>query len=116
MGLRRCGAVLQLTRFLVVEVVQAELVDETERHAGVLKHVVKGEMLHDITLSVDVRVQVLKSRFDDECRRIAGLGGRGMVGAGVAALCHDPRDVAVLGARQQRAWEVSQGRVGQPRL
>lgn len=81
---------------LIIELVEAELINEAKGHASVLKHVVEGEVLNLVVGGVDVRVGELKGRLDDEGGRVASLGGRGVVGAGVATLGLNPRDVAVL--------------------
>lgn len=75
---------------------EGKLVDKTDGHASVLEHVVKGQVLDGVVAGVDMRVRVLESRLDDKGRWVAGLGGGGVVGAGVAALGLDPRDVTVL--------------------
>lgn len=60
---------------------------------------VEGEVLDEVVAGVDMAVGVLKGRLDDEGGGVAGLGGRGMVGAGVAALSLDPGDATVLSHR-----------------
>lgn len=80
----------------LVELVEAELVNEAERHASVLKHMVEGEVLDEVVAGVDMAVGVLKGRLDDEGRGVAGLGSRGVVGAGITALGLYPGDAAVL--------------------
>lgn len=57
---------------------------------------VKGQVLDVVVGGVDMGVRVLESRLDDKGRGVAGLGGGGVVGAGVAALGLDPGDGAVL--------------------
>ena len=74
-----------------------QLVAKGQRHARVLQHVVERQVLDLVVGRVDVVVRVLKGRLDDEGRGIAGLGRRGVVGAGVAALGLDVGEVAVLG-------------------
>lgn len=61
-----------------------------------LKHVVERQILNLILSRVNVGVRVLKLRLDHKCGRIAGLGRRGVVRAGVAALGLDVGDVAIL--------------------
>lgn len=84
---------------------ESQLVHKTQRHASVLKHVVKGQMLDGVLGAVDVGVRILKGRLDDKGRGVAGLGGRGVVRAGVAALGLDPRDMAVLAIQCQQQFE-----------
>lgn len=57
-----------------------------------LEHVVEREILDKVIGAMDVIVRVLKCRLDDEGRRVASLGGRGMVGAGIPALGLDEGD------------------------
>lgn len=61
-----------------------------------LQHVVEREVLDLVVGAVDVLVRVAEGGLDYEGRRVAGLGGRGVVRARVAALGLDPGDVAVL--------------------
>lgn len=61
-----------------------------------LKHMVEGKVLDVVVGGVDMRVGVLKGGLDDESRGITGLGGRSMVGAGIATLGLNPGNVAVL--------------------
>lgn len=79
-----------------LEVRVAELVDEGQGHLGVLEHVVEGEVLDQVVGAVDALVRVAEGGLDHEGGRVAGLGGRGVIRAGVAALGLDPGDVAVL--------------------
>lgn len=92
---------LQVTRLLTLarvlrEIVESKLVDQTNGHTSMLKHVVERQILDRVVGSVDMRVRVLESRLNDEGGGVSGLGGRSVVGAGVAALGLDPGDVAVL--------------------
>lgn len=73
-----------------------KLVHQAQGHLGVLKHVVKRQVLDEIVGAVDVLVRVLKGRLDDKRRGVAGLGGRRVVRASIAALGLDPGDAAVL--------------------
>ena len=78
------------------EVGKGELVGKSQGQARVLEHVVEREILDKIIGSVDVVVRILESRLDDEGGRVASLGGRGVIRAGISALCLDVGDVAVL--------------------
>ena len=51
-----------------------------------LQHVVKREVLEEIVIRVDVVVRVLESGLDHKGGWVTGLGGRGVVGAGIATL------------------------------
>lgn len=99
-GQRECIGGLELPvkvgTVIVAKGVVSKLVSKAQGHLSVLQHVVKGQVLNQVLGSVDLLVAVLKGRFDDESRRIASLGSRGVVGAGVAALGLDPRNVTVL--------------------
>ena len=75
---------------------ESKFVDKTDGHAGVLKHVVERQVFDVIIGGMNMRVSVLESGLDDKGRRIAGLGGGSMVGAGVSALGLNPGNVAVL--------------------
>jgi hypothetical protein len=86
---------LRLLR-LLREVVETQLVNKAEGHAGMLQHVVKRQILDVIVGAVNVRVRVLKSGLDNKSRGVTGLGGGSVVGAGIATLGLNPRDVAVL--------------------
>ncbi len=81
---------------------EAQLVHEAERHAGVLQHVVEGEGVDGVARGVDVGAGEVKGRLDDKGRRVARLGGGRVVGAGVAALGLDVCDVAVLEGKKKR--------------
>jgi hypothetical protein len=85
-----------LARLQRGKVGKAQLVGKSQGHAGVLQHVVEGQVLNHILRGVDVVVRVLKGGLDDEGGGVAGLGGRGVVRAGVAALGLDVGDGAVL--------------------
>jgi len=93
------------------EVGKCQLVAKGQRHAGMLEHVVEREILDQIVRAVDMVIRVLESRLDDEGRGVAGLGGRRVIGAGVAALGLHEGDVAVLLVGQRRlrnvrAWKM----------
>lgn len=75
----------------------AKLVDETQGESCMLKHVVKGQVLDEVLGRVNMGIRVLKSGLNDKGGGISSLGGRCVVGAGVATLSLDPRDAAVLG-------------------
>lgn len=57
---------------------------------------VEAEVLDLVLSGVDLLIGVVKVRFDHECGWVAVAAGGGVVGAGVAALCQDKGDVAVL--------------------
>ena len=75
---------------------KSQLVAESQGHARVLEHVVERQVLDQVLGRVDVVVRVLEGRLDDKRRGVPGLGGGGVVGAGVAALGLDVGDGAVL--------------------
>lgn len=79
-----------------LKVRKRQLVSKGKRHARMLEHVVERQVLDQILGAMDVVIRVLECRFNNECRRIPGLGSRGMVGAGVSALGLDEGDIAVL--------------------
>ena len=74
----------------------AKFVGQSKCHAGVLKHVIERKVFDAVVGSVNMGVGVLESSLDNESRRVSSLGGRGVIGAGVAALSFNPRNVAVL--------------------
>lgn len=75
---------------------ETKLEHKAKRHLGVFEHVVKRQVLDKVVDTVDVVIRVLKSRLDDEGRRVASLAGRGMVGASIAALGLNIGNLAVL--------------------
>lgn len=81
---------------LLIKVVAAKLNGQAERHSGMLKHMVKREIFDAIIGAVDVGVRVLKGGLDDKGRGVSGLGGRGVVGASIAALGLNPWNFAIL--------------------
>ena len=73
-----------------------KLVHQAQGHLGMLKHVVKRQILDQVVSTVNVLVRVLKCRLNNKGRWVPGLGGRGVVRASVAALGLDPGNAAVL--------------------
>lgn len=71
-----------------------------------LEHVVERQRADDIGRRVDVGAREVKRGLDDEGRGIASLGGRRVVGAGIAALGLDVADFTVL---EKEGRNVSQG-------
>lgn len=67
-----------------------------ERHLSVLNHVVEAEVFDQVLCGVDVVVAVIEGAFNDESAGVATFGCRGVVGAGIATLRLDVRNVAVL--------------------
>lgn len=61
-----------------------------------LQHVVEAEVLDLVVRAVDLLIGVLELRLDDKGRWVAEAAGGGVVGAGVATLCFDVGDIAVL--------------------
>lgn len=61
-----------------------------------LQHVREAQILKLVLGRVNLLVGILEVGLDDKGRRIASLGGRGMVGARVTALCQDIGNLAVL--------------------
>jgi hypothetical protein len=78
------------------EVIEAKFVDKTQSHAGVLEHMIEGQVLNLVLSAMDVGIRVLKCRLDDKGRGVASLGGGGMVRASISALSLNPRNVAIL--------------------
>ncbi len=83
-------------RLQLGEIRLGKFVDERQSHAGMLEHVLERQVLDEIIRRVDVVVRVLERRLDHKRGRVTGLGGRGMVGAGVAALGLYEGNIAVL--------------------
>ena len=67
-----------------------------QAHLRMLQHVVKTQILDFIFGRMDLLIRVLELRLDDEGRGVAETAGRGMVGAGIAALGLDVGYIAVL--------------------
>jgi hypothetical protein len=61
-----------------------------------LQHMVEAQELDLVLRGVDLLVGVGEVGFDDKGRGVAVFAGRGVVGAGVAALSQDVGDVAIL--------------------
>jgi hypothetical protein len=80
-----------------------ELVCESSGHAGMLEHVLEGQVLDHVVDGVDVVVRVLECRLDDKRTWVAGLVGGGVITAGIAALGLNERNVAVLCLRSVRS-------------
>jgi hypothetical protein len=75
---------------------KGQLIGKSQAHLCVLQHVIEAEVLDQIVRAMDFLVRVLKLRFDDEGGWVTEAASGGVVGAGVAALCFDVGDVAVL--------------------
>lgn len=86
----------------------AQLVHEPHHQLRKLNHMVKVHCGQRIARRVNQLARLLKGSLDDERRRVAGLGSGCVVGAGVAALCLDVRDRAVLHINNisHRLWEI----------
>ena len=87
---------------LAIKVIEAQFVNKTKGHLGMLEHVVKGQVLDAVVGTVDVRVGVFECGLDNKSRGVASLGSGSVVGAGVTALGLDPRNIAVLGNDQYK--------------
>jgi hypothetical protein len=61
--------------------------------------VVKVDLVHGVLGRVDRLQVVLEGRLKDHGGRVASLGSRSVVGAGVAALGVDVRNIRVLSSR-----------------
>jgi hypothetical protein len=61
-----------------------------------LKHVIKAQILDRIVRSVNMLIRVRKIRFNNKSRGVASFGGRGVIRAGVAALCLNVWNITVL--------------------
>jgi len=90
---------------------KSKLVGKGQAHLRVLQHVVETDVLDLVVGCMDMLVTVLEGRLDHECGGVAESTGRGVVGAGVAALGLDIGDVTVLrssvGGFQSRTAELT---------
>lgn len=75
---------------------QSKLVSITDNQLRVLEHVVVAHAVEGVAVGVDVRARQVHVGLDDEGRRVARGGCRGVVGAPVAALGVDVADAGVL--------------------
>lgn len=65
-----------------------------------LQHVVKTEVLDEILSGVDLLIRIVEIGFDHKSRRISVPASRSVVGASVAALSLNIRDVAILSSKK----------------
>lgn len=92
---RRCTK-FPSTNTPLFELRKGQLVRQTQSQLGMLKHMIKAQVLDGIIRRVDVVVRVLEVRLDHEGRRIASFGSGCVVGTGVSALCEDVWNIAIL--------------------
>jgi hypothetical protein len=81
----------------LLELSKRKLVRQAKCQLRMLQHVVEAEVLNLVLGGVDLIVAVLEVRLDNERRGVSGLGSAGVVGAGVATLGQNVRDIAVHG-------------------
>ena len=75
---------------------KCQLKNQPEGQLCMLKHMIEAEKLNLVFRCMDVIVRVLELGFNHKSRRIAGLGCRGMIRAGVSTLCQDIRNITIL--------------------
>jgi len=92
------------TKHTLLEVRHHKLIRQPQRQLRMLQHMREAEILDLILRRMDLLVAPLEIGLDDEGGGIACFGGRGVVGAGVAAFREDVGDVAVLCYQVSLAW------------
>ena len=75
---------------------ESKFIYVSQDELAMLNHVVGIHVFHGVIGSVDVRVSVLKSRFEDERRGEATPHRRAMIGTRVSTCAVDICDVGVL--------------------
>ena len=84
-----------------------KFISKTQAHLGMLEHVIETQVLDLIFSSMDLLVTVPKFGLDNKGRRVTVAAGGSMVRAGIAALCFDVGNIAIL---QGKSALVHEGR------
>ena len=87
----------KLQKWLYLELVERELISQTESQLGMLQHMLKAQVLQLVLSSVNLLVTVLKAALDDECTRVPSLACTGVIGASITTLGLDIWNIAVSG-------------------
>lgn len=80
---------------LHLKLCKSSLIRETQRHLGMLQHMIKTQVFNLVIRGVDLLVRVFKVGLDDKRRREAILAGRRMIRACISAFGECVGNVAV---------------------
>ena len=80
-----------------LELVECELISQTESQLGVLQHMLKAQVLQLVLGSVNFLVAVLEAALDDERTWVTSLACTGVIGASITTLGLDIWNIAVSG-------------------